>query len=102
MPTWVKTLLDDWVQSACLTTGRLFRRVNKNAKAWGDGLTEKAVWHIVKQSARSVGVAKLAPYDLRRTLGVHARYPPAAAVHVAHQVARVFDRRLNFDPHHRL
>jgi integrase len=27
----------------------------------------KAVWHIVKESARRIGVAKLAPHDLRRT-----------------------------------
>ena len=30
-------------------------------------MTVKAVWHIVKESARSIGVAKLAPHDLRRT-----------------------------------
>jgi site-specific recombinase XerD len=30
-------------------------------------LTVKAVWHIVKESAKSIGVAKLAPHDLRRT-----------------------------------
>jgi len=46
---------------------RLFRRVNKVGKAWGEGITEKAVWHIVKESARSIGVEKLAPHDLRRT-----------------------------------
>ena len=28
-------------------------------------MTVKAVWHIVKESARSIGVAKLAPHDLR-------------------------------------
>ena len=33
----------------------------------GDGMTVKAVCHIVKESARSIGVAKLAPHDLRRT-----------------------------------
>jgi integrase len=47
--------------------GRLFRRVNKVGRAWGDGMTVKAVWHIVKESAKSIGVAKLAPHDLRRT-----------------------------------
>jgi site-specific recombinase XerD len=31
---------------------------------WDDG---KAVWHIVKESANSIGVSKLAPHDLRRT-----------------------------------
>ncbi len=30
-------------------------------------MTVKAVWHIVKESARSIGVAKFAPHDLRRT-----------------------------------
>jgi integrase len=30
-------------------------------------MTVKAVWHIVKESARRIGVAKLAPHDLRRT-----------------------------------
>ena len=30
-------------------------------------MTVKAVWHIVKESARSIGVSKLAPHDLRRS-----------------------------------
>jgi hypothetical protein len=30
---------------------------------WHDG---KGVWRIVKESARRIGVAKLAPHDLRR------------------------------------
>ena len=30
-------------------------------------MTIKTVWHIVKESARHVGVARLAPHDLRRT-----------------------------------
>jgi hypothetical protein len=29
-------------------------------------MTVKAVWHIVKESARNIGVARLAPHDLRR------------------------------------
>jgi len=27
-------------------------------------MTVKAVWHIVKESAKRIGVAKLAPHDL--------------------------------------
>jgi hypothetical protein len=34
MPGWVKGLLDEWLQAAHRTTGRLFRRVNKNGKVW--------------------------------------------------------------------
>jgi site-specific recombinase XerD len=67
MPGWVKELLDDWVRAANLTAGRLFRRVNKNGKSWGEGLTEKAVWHVVREYARKAGIEKLAPHDLRRT-----------------------------------
>ena len=36
-------------------------------KAWGDGLTEKAVWHVVREYARKAGIERLAPHDLRRT-----------------------------------
>jgi site-specific recombinase XerD len=67
MPDWVRRELEDWLGAAAIDRGRLFRRVNKFGKAWGDGITEKAVWDIVKESARIVGVAKLAPHDLRRT-----------------------------------
>ena len=59
--------LDDWLAAAGIDRERLFRRVNKVGRPWGDGITERAVWHIVKESARAVGVAKLAPHDLRRT-----------------------------------
>jgi integrase len=30
-------------------------------------VTVKAVWHLVKESAKRIGVAKLAPHDLRHT-----------------------------------
>lgn len=50
-----------------MTTGKLFRRVNKNGKAWGEGLKEKAVWHVVREYARKAGIERLAPHDLRRT-----------------------------------
>jgi integrase len=67
MPDWVKALVDDWIQAANPTAGKVFRRVNKNGKAWGDTLTEKAVWHVVREYARKAGIERLAPHDLRRT-----------------------------------
>jgi hypothetical protein len=66
VPDWVRSELDDWLDAAVIDRGKLFRRVNKVGRAWGEGITEKAVWHIVKESARSIGVEKLAPHDLRR------------------------------------
>src|SRR5450755_470255 len=67
VPDWVRTELDDWLAAAAIDRGKLFRRVNKVGRTWGDGMTVKAVWHIVKESAKSIGVAQLAPHDLRRT-----------------------------------
>jgi hypothetical protein len=63
VPDWVRNELDDWLTAAAIDRGKLFRRVNKVGRTWGDGMTVKAVWHIVKESARSIGVAKLAPHD---------------------------------------
>ena len=34
---------------------------------WGDGVTERVVWHVVKQCAKKLGFARLAPHDLRRS-----------------------------------
>jgi integrase len=67
VPDWVRNELDDCLTAARIDRGRLFRRVNKVGRAWGDGMAVKAVWHIVKESAKSIRVAKLAPHDLRRT-----------------------------------
>jgi len=67
VPDWVKSELEVWLAAAGIDRGRLFRRVNKVGKAWGGGITVKAVWHIVKESAKCIGVPKLAPHDLRRT-----------------------------------
>jgi site-specific recombinase XerD len=67
MPDWVKQVLDDWLNAAGLTSGRVFRRVNRAGRVWGDGMTEKVVWHVVREYAKKAGIDKLAPHDLRRT-----------------------------------
>jgi site-specific recombinase XerD len=66
VPDWVKQVTDEWSSAAGINSGRIFRCVCKAGKAWGDGLTEKAVWHIVKEHAAKLGNTKLAPHDLRR------------------------------------
>jgi site-specific recombinase XerD len=67
IPGWVKHALDQWLQAANITSGKLFRRVHKMGKAWGEKLTEKAVWHVVREYAAKAGIERLAPHDLRRT-----------------------------------
>src|SRR5438477_723796 len=55
VPAWVKATVDAWVGAAELETGRLFRCVCRAGKCWGDGVTERLVWHVVKQYAAELG-----------------------------------------------
>jgi site-specific recombinase XerD len=67
VPEWVMREVSGWVMAAGIDRGRIFRRVSRAGRPWGEGLTEKSVWHIVKDSAARIGVPQLAPHDLRRT-----------------------------------
>ena len=67
MPDWVKQVLDHWLSAAGITSGRLFCRVNRAGRILGECMTEKLVWHVVREFATKAGIDKLAPHDLRRT-----------------------------------
>jgi hypothetical protein len=67
VPAWVQNLLDEWTKAAGIATGGLFRRVSSAGKVWGERVTEKLVWHVVKEFAAKIGISKLAPHDLRRS-----------------------------------
>ena len=67
IPDWVIVELNEWLRAAEIVRGRIFRKVTKMGRIWGDSMTEKAVWHVVKECAKGIGVAKLAPHDIRRT-----------------------------------
>jgi len=66
IPAWVRTAIDAWTAAAGITEGRVFRSINKSGKVWGDGMTPKVLWEVVKQAASHAGIEKLAPHDLRR------------------------------------
>src|SRR5499427_8358973 len=67
VPMWAKRAVDEWTTAAAIKDGAIFRRVNRLGKIWGDGITPKAIWHIVKAAAKRGGIRNLAPHDLRRT-----------------------------------
>jgi site-specific recombinase XerD len=67
VPDWVKATLDEWTQAAAIEEGWLFRCVNRSGAIWGDGITEKVVWDIVKDSPKRAGIQQLAPHDCRRS-----------------------------------
>lgn len=51
IPDWVCLELNDWLASAGINHGKIFRKISRMDHVWGDGMSEKAVWHIVKESA---------------------------------------------------
>ena len=63
VPEWVKTTIDLWVAAAGISARRLFRYVCRAGKHWGDGVTERVVWHVVKHYARKLGFPQVAPHD---------------------------------------
>jgi len=67
MPDWVFTELLGWLRSGSIDRGKVFRRVSRTGRVLGDGISEKAIWHVVRSSTSRVGVPALAPHDLRRT-----------------------------------
>ena len=66
IPTWVKTAVDAWTTAAAITDGPVFRAINKAGRVWGEGMSPKALWDVVRTAPRA-GIDKLAPHDLRRT-----------------------------------
>ena len=66
IPSWVKSAIDHWATSAGLTTGRVFRSVNKGGRVTGEDMTPQAVYDVVAEHAAAAGL-DVAAHDLRRT-----------------------------------
>jgi len=67
IPSWVKAAVDAWTTAAGISEGRVFRAINKAGRIWGDGMSPKVLWDVVRAAAARAGIEKLAPHDLRRT-----------------------------------
>ena len=67
IPGWVKDAVDTWTEAVDITHGPVFRAINKAGRVWGDGMSPKVLWDVVRAAAGRAGIEKLAPHDLRRT-----------------------------------
>jgi hypothetical protein len=72
IPTWVKSAVDAWTGAAHITDGRIFRAINKAGCVWGDGMSPKVLWDVVRAAAARAGIDTLAPHDLRPPVPVSA------------------------------
>ncbi len=67
VPVWVKQGVNAWLIAAKLEEGRLLRAVSKGGKLKGEGLSDWAIWSVVEQSAKQIGIERFGAHDLRRT-----------------------------------
>jgi len=67
IPLWAKQALDGWISAGRITKGRIFRAVARGGKIWGSGISENAVWYVVRSCCQRAGLEHIAPHDLRRT-----------------------------------
>ncbi len=67
IPIWVKQGIDVWAAAANIRDGRLLRPIRKGGKVDGDSLSDWAVWSVVEQAAKQIGIEQFGAHDLRRT-----------------------------------
>jgi integrase len=67
IPIWVKQGINAWMTAAAIEDGRLLRSVSKSGKVNRDTLSDWAVWSVVEQSSKQIGIEHFGAHDLRRT-----------------------------------
>lgn len=70
--SWIKAAFDRWTSVANISSGHLFRPVNKGDRLCGEQMTPQAVYNTVAAYAAQMGVT-LAPHEMRRTFAQLAR-----------------------------
>jgi integrase len=66
IPAWVKQGINTWMTAAGVEDGRLLRAVSKGGKV-KESMSGWAVWSVVEQSAKEIGIERFGAHDLRRT-----------------------------------
>jgi len=67
VPTWVKLAVDNRLSAAGISTGPVFRAINKARRIAPSGFSPKVIWGVVKGGSSKCGLDRVAPHDLRRT-----------------------------------
>jgi integrase len=67
VPIWVKLGINAWMTAAKIEDGRLLRPVSKSGKILRDELGDWAIWSVVEQSSKQIGIERFGAHDLRRT-----------------------------------
>lgn len=66
VPIWVKHGINAWQTAAGIEEGPLFRSIRKGGRI-GESLSDWAVWAVVTEVAKEIGIENFGAHDLRRT-----------------------------------
>jgi integrase len=66
IPVWVKKGIDAWQEAGGIKDGPLLRSVGKGGKV-GESLSDWAIWSVVTEAAKEIGIENFGAHDLRRT-----------------------------------
>jgi integrase len=82
VPTWVKVAVDRWLAAAGISTGPIFRAINKAKRIGTSGFSPKVIWGVVKAGSSKCGLDRVAPHDLRRyaECGMSVAHVPVCAM----------------------
>ncbi len=72
VPVWVKHGINAWMTASAIQEGPLLRSIRKGGKV-GDSLSDWAVWSVVEQPAKQIGIERFGAHDLRRTCAMLCR-----------------------------
>jgi integrase len=67
IPIWIRQGIDAWTAAAKIEKGNLLRPLSKSGKIVGDELGDWAIWSVVEQSSKQIGIEHFGAHDLRRT-----------------------------------
>lgn len=66
VPLWFKHAINAWQAAASIEDGPLLRSLNKVGKV-GESLSDWAIWAVVTEAAKEIGIENFGEHDLRRS-----------------------------------
>jgi site-specific recombinase XerD len=84
IPDWVDAAIRRWADAVALTTGRVFRALDKRGRVCSQRLSAQSVFNILKTHAAKTAVP-VTPHDMRRTYAhlAHKGHAPLEQIQIS-------------------
>jgi site-specific recombinase XerD len=84
MANWCKHVVDAWTSAAEITSGRVFRHIDKTGRLRGSSISAQAVYEIIRGYGVDLGTG-ITPHDLRRSFAqlAHKGHAPLEQIQLS-------------------